>query len=384
MNATLPQVAPLPITSIVLKVAAGCNLNCSYCYEYNMGDDSWRRKPAGISDEIVSLVGKRVREHSQRHGLGYFHVSLHGGEPMLLGAERLVHIASILQREVGPQVKLGLGMQTNGTLLDEAGVKLLAKAGVSIGVSLDGISTANDQHRVDKKGRGSHASAVRGIECVLAHAPHCFGGLLCVVNAAADPKETFQHLASFRPPMLDFLLPHGSWDRLPPHKISPADLTYGRWLVEAFDAWFDGDSKSVSVRYFESILAGLLGGESTTEAIGPGPVTLVTIATDGAIEGVDTMKSVHPGAQELGIGIGLASLDQARSVEHIRMRQAGVDSLCGECRKCPIVGTCGGGYFPHRYGRGRRFDNPSIYCEDIRHVTEHIRRRVCQTVRGKR
>jgi uncharacterized protein len=383
MSTALPQVAPHPINSIVMKVVAGCNLNCSYCYEYNMGDDSWKRKPPSISDDIVRLTGRRIREHARAHALERFGVSLHGGEPLLLGAQRLAEIAAMLRDAVGDAVPLDFGMQTNGTLLDEAGVRALADAEITIGVSLDGTDSTNDAYRVDKRGRGTHAAAVRGIETVRSVAPRFFGGILCVINVASDSRSTFEHLVGFQPPMIDFLLPHGSWDRMPHWKESSSDTRYGRWLTDAFDAWFDGPHQSVSVRYFESIMAGLMGGGSTTEAIGPGPVTLVTVATDGAIEGVDTMKSVFPGAQDLGIGLSLATLDQARNIEHVRMRQIGIDALADECRQCPIVRTCGGGYFPHRFGRGRGFANPSVYCEDIKFLTEHIRRRICVAVRGR-
>jgi uncharacterized protein len=382
MNVALPQIAPHPITSIVLKVVAGCNLNCSYCYEYNMGDNSWKRKPPSMSDEIVRLVGRRIREHAEAHRLERFGVSLHGGEPMLLGAARLVEIATMIREAVGDATQLDFGMQSNGTLLDEDAARQLSQAGVAIGISLDGTAQSNDANRVDKHGRGSHAAAIRGIDAVRRVASAHFGGILCVVDAASDPRGTFEHLAGLGPPMIDFLLPHGTWDRLPPLKASATDVRYGIWLASAFDAWFDGAHQSISIRYFESIISGMMGGNSTTEAIGPGPVTLVTIATDGAIEGVDTMKSVHPGAQELGIGLSLATLDQARSIEHVRMRQVGVDALAEECLRCPIVKTCGGGYFPHRFGRGRGFGNPSVYCEDIRLLTDHIRRRIRDAVRG--
>jgi molybdenum cofactor biosynthesis enzyme MoaA len=39
---------------IVLKVTQRCNLNCDYCYVYNRGDDSWRGRPAFISDAVVA------------------------------------------------------------------------------------------------------------------------------------------------------------------------------------------------------------------------------------------------------------------------------------------------------------------------------------------
>lgn len=382
MSIALPQLAPHPITSVVLKVASGCNLNCSYCYEYNMGDDSWRRKPAMISDEVVELLGRRIAEHAALHHLTDFDVSLHGGEPLLVGATRLADITVRLRGRVGRTVQLHFGMQTNGTLITEAAAAIMRDARITVGVSLDGPAPANDANRVDKRGFGSHDAAVRGIRTLRRVAPEAFAGILCVVNVVSSATETFEHLADLGAPMLDFLLPHGTWDRLPPGKQSPDDTLYGRWLTEAFDAWFDGAHRSVSIRYFESMIAGMLGGKSTTEAIGPGPVTLVTVATDGAIEGVDTMKSVHPGAQQLGINLSVASLDQARRIEHVRMRQAGVGGLSESCRACPIVMTCGGGYFPHRYGRGRGFDNPSVYCEDIRLLADHVRRKIVRTVRG--
>ncbi len=31
-----------PINEFIIKISSRCNLNCSYCYEYNLGDDSWK------------------------------------------------------------------------------------------------------------------------------------------------------------------------------------------------------------------------------------------------------------------------------------------------------------------------------------------------------
>ena len=33
------------IDSYVVKVASRCNLDCTYCYEYNLGDDTWKHQP---------------------------------------------------------------------------------------------------------------------------------------------------------------------------------------------------------------------------------------------------------------------------------------------------------------------------------------------------
>ena len=46
------------LNTVILKVAAPCNLNCSYCYEYNRGDESWRLKPKQILAKTAEQVGK--------------------------------------------------------------------------------------------------------------------------------------------------------------------------------------------------------------------------------------------------------------------------------------------------------------------------------------
>jgi uncharacterized protein len=312
-----------------------------------------------------------------------FGVSLHGGEPLLVGAPRLAEIAALLRRTVGDAVTLRFGMQTNATLLDDDAVATLREADIMIGVSLDGPASVNDRARPDKRGEGSHARAVRGIQSIRRVAPEHFGGILCVIDVTADPFATLEHLAGFEPPLLDFLLPHGTWDRLPPGKCTPEDPTHGIWMARLFDAWFDGPHRRISVRYFESILAAMMGGQSTTEALGPGPVTLVTIATDGCVEAVDTMKAAFPGAQELGVRLDAVDFEAVRRTTHVRLRQSGVGGLCETCRDCAEVQVCGGGYFPHRHGRGRGFDNPSVYCADILHLCGHIRDRVRDAVRGR-
>ena len=55
-----------PILELVVKIASRCNLNCSYCYEYNMGDDSWKKAAKFMSDETAELLGKRINENMPR------------------------------------------------------------------------------------------------------------------------------------------------------------------------------------------------------------------------------------------------------------------------------------------------------------------------------
>lgn len=123
------------INTIVLKVASPCNLNCSYCYEYNRGDTSWKLKPASLSVERCSLLGLRVREYCSSERLQEFGITLHGGEPMLVGPRRIAEAIDTIRSTAAP-VQVRFGMQTNGTLTSPEMVDVLAARNVNVGVSL--------------------------------------------------------------------------------------------------------------------------------------------------------------------------------------------------------------------------------------------------------
>jgi len=36
------------------------------------------------------------------------------------------------------------------------------------------------------------------------------------------------------------------------------------------------------------------------------------------------------------------------------------------------MNACGGGYLPHRFSKENGYDNPSVYCDDLYAIYEHI------------
>ncbi len=85
------------IDTVLLKVASRCNLDCSYCYVYNMGDTGWRDQPKRMPQAVVSAVVANLAELAEAQGRG-FSVVLHGGEPLLLGVTALSDLFSRLRR----------------------------------------------------------------------------------------------------------------------------------------------------------------------------------------------------------------------------------------------------------------------------------------------
>jgi uncharacterized protein len=132
-----------------------------------------------------------------------------------------------------------------------------------------------------------------------------------------------------------------------------------------FEAWVNGRHTHLGIRFFENIIRQYLRVESNSEAMNLAPVTLVTINTDGDIEGVDTLKSTASGIQRTGLSVYSNSIDEALALDLIALRQSGRLQLADQCQRCKYVRECAGGYFPHRFSRDRKFDNPSVYCGDL-------------------
>ncbi len=362
-----------PFDQFVVKVVSRCNLACPYCYEYFHGDDSWRRQPKLMSPDTMRVVARRIAEHAQMHNLQRVSVSLHGGEPLLAGVDGLSAYVSLLHEAVDSTAELSVGMQTNGVLYTPTVHRWAIEANISVGISLDGPPASNDRRRPYANGIGSTADVERALDILSGTTP--FSGILSVIDIHADPAETLHYLGQWRPPILDFLLPHGNWQRRPPDSELQADCAprYGRWLARAFDAWWASPVHShIAVRTFEEIILRLAGRPGVLETMGTEPVTLVTIGTDGAYEGVDTLKSAFPQAQVLGLHTSSASLDQVLDHHAVCFRQNGVASLCKQCQECPFVRVCGGGYLPHRYGPDGTFAHPSVYCRDLAHLIQHV------------
>jgi uncharacterized protein len=140
-----------PINEFIIKAASRCNLNCDYCYEYNLGDDTWKSQPKLMNEETARVLGARIAEHASQHGLSNVFISFHGGEVLLLGPKRLEQICHILREQVGDATHLLFSMQTNATLLTERFVDVIQRQQIDVSVSIDGNGEAHDRHRVDHR-----------------------------------------------------------------------------------------------------------------------------------------------------------------------------------------------------------------------------------------
>ncbi|WP_377270708.1 FxsB family cyclophane-forming radical SAM/SPASM peptide maturase [Peterkaempfera sp. SMS 1(5)a] len=368
----------VPFRQFVLKVHSRCDLACDHCYVYEHADTSWRGRPRAASDKVLAHTADRIAEHAAAHGTAAVHVVLHGGEPLLAGPARLRRAAEELHRALAGVSALDLRIHTNGVLLDDRFLDLFDEWDIKVGVSLDGDRAANDRHRRFADGRSSHPQVLRAVG--LLNRPsrrHLFAGLLCTVDVRNDPVAVHDALVELDPPRIDYLLPHATWDQ-PPQRPGGAATPYADWLLAVFDRW-EARGRPVPVRIFDSVERTLRGRSSLTESLGLEPSDLVVIETDGTLEQADSLKTAFDGAPATGLDVFTHTFDEVARHPGMLARQQGIAGLAEECRVCPVVRSCGGGLYAHRYRTGSGFTNPSVYCGDLMRLITGIRDRTAPT-----
>ncbi len=374
-RSTLPHI---PFTTFVVKVVSRCNLNCSYCYMYNLADKTYRNQPAVMRPDVAVAMSRRIRSHATRHRLPWVHLILHGGEPLLMGKTKLKAWVETVRQELHGATVPFFSMQSNGTLFDEEWIPLLADLGVMVGISVDGPEEFHDRYRVDHRGNGSFEEVVRGIRTLQRHprGPEIFSNVMSVVNPDIPPARLFDFWQFLDVPGFDLSLPHANHANPP----RPGRFSYGQWLIDFFDLWFDQNRSDRHVRYFENILRMLFGYPLSTDNIGGKPVGVVVVETDGGIEPTDAFKCCEDGITKLGANVSYNEFDDLYKVPMVAVLQRGAPMLCATCQGCDLRDVCGGGYMPHRFSIEGGFDNPSVYCQDIASLIHHIRRRVLETL----
>lgn len=361
-----------PFTEFVVKIASRCNLDCDYCYMYHAADQSWRSQPKLMSFDTIGLLGERIAQHAATHSLTRVGVSLHGGEPLLAGADYVTRFAELMRSKLDGHCEMSLVCQSNATLITVDLARALQRSEIRVGVSLDGDRAANDRHRRYRDGRSSFNAVLEGIETLRSVDEQIFSGILTTIDIRNDPIATYEQIVALDVEHCDLLFPHANWTTLPPAGGSESTTPYADWLIPIFDLWYHQPRQPLKLRIFRDIMNLLLGGVGGFEMVGHGPVTLLSIETDGSIELVDTLKTTYEGAASTSLTLRDSPLDAALVHPGVVARQIGLDALASSCLACRFRDVCGGGMYTHRYRAGSGFKNPSVYCADLYKLIDHI------------
>lgn len=358
----------------VLKVASRCNLDCTYCYMYNKGDDTWRKKPAFMSDEVLQASLGRIRDWCESSGQTHVDITFHGGEPMLVGPTRFAELCRTILTQL-EDINVSLIVQTNGVLVDAEWTDVLRGFSVRVGVSIDGTEAVHDANRVDFAGRGSHAKVVKGIRMLLDAGIDV--GSLSVIQFGADPVEMHHYLTGLGLSNVNYLLPDFTHDTIDSVHAQYGLTPCADFLIPLFDHWWNYNTLDVHIPLFTAISRLVLGGPSTMDLLGNQPFGFVFIDTDGEIEDLDVLRVCRSGMAAGGVNVLTDAIGAIADMSDLH-RAAIFDGvpLPTACRGCAEQTTCAGGYLPHRWSRARQFDNASVWCADLLAIFAHVRKRL--------
>ncbi|WP_309917627.1 radical SAM protein [Arcicella sp. BE51] len=364
---------------LIMRVASRCNLNCTYCYMYNVGDESFKSQPKFMSIDTVDKVIEQVGLHCETNDLKTFEFIFHGGEPMLISKEFYKYFVAQAKEKLPIQTKLFFAIQTNGILLSEEWCKVFSELKIEIGISIDGYEESHDKYRINHSGNGSFHSVMQGFKVASESAYlHKIPGVLSVINIQSDAEKFFYFLKEYKVQLIDFLLPDCSYEKLP---LGYADgindrTLYADWLIILFDLWFSDNTNGPQIIFFEQLVKIIIGIDEGFEYIGNRKAEFLTIETDGSIEVTGSFKVCGDGFTKKGYNIHTHTLEESLEDDLAQRYINGHDNLCSKCQACPIVEVCGGGFVAHRYSKHNGFDNPSVYCLDLMKLITHVQNKV--------
>ncbi|WP_372786006.1 cyclophane-forming radical SAM/SPASM peptide maturase YhhB [Phenylobacterium sp.] len=351
------------IDTVLLKVASRCNLDCSYCYVYHMGDESWRTLPKRMAADTQALVAAELGALMRAQGRP-FSIVLHGGEPLLLGLPRLEGLFAELRAQLG--AACGISIQTNGVLISDAVLDLCLRFDVTLSVSLDGPPAVHDRFRVDLRQRATHGKVVAGLERLKAHtaAGRLFSGVLCVVDPTSDPEAVYDYFKALDVPSVDFLYRDGNHTTLPFGKASASSAEYGAWMCRILDRYV-ADPAPFRSRLLDDMMRLLLGGAGVKEGVGLTDYGILVIDTDGAVKKNDTLKSSPLGDTfDVTWVLGRQALADIAASPEFKAYHLAQRPSSPTCYACPHLRVCGGGMVTHRFKEGAGYDNPTVFCAD--------------------
>ncbi len=369
------------VSSYVLKTASRCNLNCSYCYMYNLGDETYKGQPKFMSLLTVTALAQRLKSYCEESDIRFVQIVFHGGEPLLVKPEYYEKCLAIF-KSIAPEIEYSFTVQTNGVLLDQEWYSFFNSNNITIGISIDGPEKYHDEFRVFHNGKGSYKQVA---DAVKLGKQNELAGILMVVNTKIPPEELYADMKELEVNSWNLLLPDGHFDQLPEGfdaaKMQEEDYTpYADWLIDVYKIWKKDRERPV-IRFFQSLIEMVMGEEGIgNQNIGRKANGVVVIETNGNIEIADSIRACYEGITRNDINVHTNKIEDLFEDEIFDMYYHAHDKVCEQCLNCPIYDICGGGFLGHRYSNDNGFDNPTMYCKDMIRLVSFIQNDIIESL----
>ena len=357
----------MPAASILIKPASSnCNIDCSYCFYKKLCRTRESFSHGRMSEETLEVLVKNAMDYGQ----GIVSFAFQGGEPMLAGPD-FFRLAVSLQKKYA---KKGLAaentIQTNGTLIDEEWARFFAEEGFLVGVSLDGPKKLHDSCRKSAEGSATFTRVMDGISLLKKY--HVPTNIATVITEEISRKASYLYKFYKRNnfeyiqviPCMGNTWETGGDIRAAENEFSVRPLSYGRFLCELFDLWYDDfiSGDNMEIRTFSNY-AQLAAGFAAEECGMNGRCTCYfAVEADGSVYPCDfycideyRLGSVKEPFSELAAS--------KKTLDFVHRS----DLLPRECLACPYLRLCHGGCAHFREPVSRL----NYFCEGYKLFFDH-------------
>ena len=150
------------IKKIAISPTMKCNLNCTYCYNFQESPVEMLRKLPSITKEALKKIATTVASLPLDNRLN---IAFIGGEPLLNTVELELMIKYAIKALRPLNITPSFSVTTNGLLLKkEKVIQLMNRYNISLSVSLDGPKSWNDETRLDFSGKGSYDAIIDSLK----------------------------------------------------------------------------------------------------------------------------------------------------------------------------------------------------------------------------
>jgi uncharacterized protein len=343
-----------PLKSIVLNLAQGCNLSCSYCFA---DEGLYHDKKYGMMESATARSGIDM---AFSEGEGHVHVTFFGGEPTMnwhVLVEAVRH-GEALALEKGRSIDFSV--TTNGALLTDERIAFLADHRIGVSVSLDGPPDLNDRHRVMKGGRGSSETVLPRIRRLLElHRTRPIGARVTLAAGNTEVERIF-----------DFMVELGFYEvgfapvtsaradlQLPPEELHDILAGFRRLADRTMSAAREGRFLGFSnlVNTWQELHEGKIKSHGCGAGIG-----LLSVGSQGGLY----LCHRFTGSEEHSFGSLEGGLDQAARSDFLKAAHVAHKD---PCQTCWLKHTCAGGCYHEAWERqGSALAPNAHYCDYMR------------------
>jgi uncharacterized protein len=344
-----------PIRLVVIQPTSFCNLNCDYCY---LPDRQLKNQ---LSLDLIEPIFKMI--FSSRFLQQDFRICWHAGEPLAVpisfyqNAFERIRAADRKYNTTPCQVRQTI--QTNATLINQDWCDLFKQHQVHVGVSIDGPAFLHDAHRKTRRGLGTHASTMRGIN-YLQHNELDFS-VITVLTQDSLPyaDQIFQFFIDNGITDVGFNMEETEGIHRSSSLNQEAVAVPYRRFIQRFWQLVAQTAGEFKLREFEEICGLIYADDRATDTEMNQPFAIVNIDHQGNFSTFDpellSIKTDAYGDFVLGNVLRDTLESVCGSEKFQRIYQdiaAGID-LCQQ--SCQYFGVCGGGASSNKYWENGTF-----------------------------